>query len=106
MEKEKISENELRKQVLNTISEIQQALQREKELLLAGEISPKISLLICINDDNKYNEMGFAAPAVMFQFIISMISEYPELKNALINLWDDLIPQQKIPVMQINHELN
>lgn len=100
-----VNEDESRENVLNTISEIQEILHQEKEKLLSGEISPKLSLMIYIDDDTRYIERGFASSAVMFQFITSMISEYPQLKDALINLWDDLIPQQQ-PVMPINPELN
>lgn len=100
-----VNEDESRENVLNTISEIQEILQQEKEKLLSGEISTKLSLMIYIDDDTRYIERGFASSAVMFQFITSMISEYPQLKDALINLWNDLIPQQQ-PVMPINPELN
>lgn len=100
-----VNEDESRENVLNTISEIQEFLQQEKEKLLSGEISTQLSLMIYIDDDTRYIERGFASPAVMFQFITSMVSEYPQLKDALINLWDDSIPQQQ-PVMPINPELN
>lgn len=100
-----VNEDESRENVLNTISEIQEILQQEKEKLLSGEISPKLSLMLCIDDDTRYIERGFASSAIMFQFITSMVSEYPQLKDALINLWNDLTPQQQ-PVMPINPELN
>lgn len=100
-----VNEDESRENVLNTISEIQEFLQQEKEKLLSGEISTKLSLMLCIDDDTRYLEKGFASPSVMFQFITSMVSEYPQLKDALINLWDDSIPQQQ-PAMPINPELN
>lgn len=100
-----VNEDESRENVLNTISEIQEFLQQEKEKLLSGEISTKLSLMLCIDDDTRYLERGFASPSVMFQFITSMVSEYPQLKDALINLWDDSIPQQQ-PAMLINPELN
>lgn len=100
-----VNEDESRENVLNTISEIQEFLQQEKEKLLSGEISTKLSLMLCIDDDTRYLERGFASPSVMFQFITSMVSEYPQLKDALINLWDDSIPQEQ-PAMPINPELN